>query len=311
MKEKVPKKIVSIFTPTYNRASLIESLFNSLKGQSSKCFEWIIVDQGNDETKLIIEKCKQSADFPIYYYRLEGERGISRAFNHMLQKANGYLVMKVDDDDVLVSNAIERVMFWESGIESSSQFAGVAGLRMHSDGRIIGGIPKKKTNYIDATNLERKKYHLDGDKAEAYYLKVLKKYGPMPFVNGEYYTWESVLWDRIAHNGLKLRWFMEPIYITEYLPDGATASSSDARFDNFKTYTLMVSDQLEYVEIPFIERLKISCRYFEIARKKKVKLGEVRNNFGRTKMMMLLGYILSTVTCLIPEKSVGGQSRLS
>ncbi|EMG0018457.1 glycosyltransferase, partial [Enterobacter hormaechei] len=35
---------VSVITPVYNRANLIDKLFFSLKDQTSQAFEWIIVD---------------------------------------------------------------------------------------------------------------------------------------------------------------------------------------------------------------------------------------------------------------------------
>ena len=43
---------VSICTPTYNRAHCLDRLYNSLVNQTSKDFEWIIIDDGsNDKTK--------------------------------------------------------------------------------------------------------------------------------------------------------------------------------------------------------------------------------------------------------------------
>lgn len=48
--------LVTIFTPTYNRARLLVQLYKSLKEQESKNFEWLIIDDGStDETNELIE----------------------------------------------------------------------------------------------------------------------------------------------------------------------------------------------------------------------------------------------------------------
>ena len=51
------KLAFSIFTPTWNRVSTLPNVFLSLKGQTFKDFEWIIVDDGStDGTKDLVEK---------------------------------------------------------------------------------------------------------------------------------------------------------------------------------------------------------------------------------------------------------------
>ena len=38
------EKMITIFTPTYNRANFLAPLYDSIKNQSSKDLEWVIVD---------------------------------------------------------------------------------------------------------------------------------------------------------------------------------------------------------------------------------------------------------------------------
>ena len=58
---------ITVFTPTYNRAYIIDELYNSLKKQTFIDFEWLIIDDGS--TDCTYEKVKNwSADntkFPI------------------------------------------------------------------------------------------------------------------------------------------------------------------------------------------------------------------------------------------------------
>lgn len=47
--------MISIITPTFNRASTLVRLFDSLLKQSCKDFEWIIIDDGSvDETRKVV-----------------------------------------------------------------------------------------------------------------------------------------------------------------------------------------------------------------------------------------------------------------
>jgi glycosyltransferase involved in cell wall biosynthesis len=297
---------VTVFTPTYNRGNLILNVYKSLLSQSCKDFEWIIMDDGEDNTDEIIESIKTSADFQIIYQRNANstERGIGRAFNRMLNEAHGLMVLKLDDDDTLSDDAIETIIRYEKTINNRSEYAGVAGLRHYPDGKVISREWKGNSDWLDCTNLERRKYGLEGDKAEAYYLDVLKKYGPMPVASGENYTWEGVLWDRIAHAGKKIRWFNKKIYCTQYLPGGATDTRIEARSNNFYTYTTYVSERMSYREIPFSSRLKQCCRYFELAREKSIPYRDIKQYFNKNRGMALLGYIGSNFTKFIPQKNV-------
>ena len=49
--------IVTVLTPTFNRGGSLNSLYWSLKKQTSKDFEWLLVDDGStDDTKNIAEE---------------------------------------------------------------------------------------------------------------------------------------------------------------------------------------------------------------------------------------------------------------
>ena len=59
METKVP--LITIFTATYNRASLLTNLYQSLKNHTSHNIEWLIVDDGStDNTEIIIENIQKN-----------------------------------------------------------------------------------------------------------------------------------------------------------------------------------------------------------------------------------------------------------
>ena len=70
METKVP--LITIFTATFNRASLLINLYQSLKNQTSHNIEWLIVDDGStDNTEIVIEQIQKNNKnlFPIRYYQ--------------------------------------------------------------------------------------------------------------------------------------------------------------------------------------------------------------------------------------------------
>ena len=46
---------ITVFTPTYNRAYILENLYRSLQRQTCTDFEWLVVDDGSsDNTQALI-----------------------------------------------------------------------------------------------------------------------------------------------------------------------------------------------------------------------------------------------------------------
>lgn len=49
------ERMITVFTPTYNRADLLHRLYDTLILQTYKNFEWVIVDDGSkDNTKDVV-----------------------------------------------------------------------------------------------------------------------------------------------------------------------------------------------------------------------------------------------------------------
>ena len=231
---------VTVFTPTYNRKRTLQRLYDSLRNQTIKPLEWIIVDDGStDETfNLVFPWIEAEEMFNIIYLRVKNG-GKHRGINKASDLAKGDLFCIVDSDDYLTSDAIEKIISWEQTIQGKVGYAGVSGNKGFSDKQLIG--TTFDGNYIDATSLEREKYHIDGDKAEVFYTKILKKY-KFPEIEGENFMTECVVWFRIAADDLKIRWFNEIIYVANYLEDGLTRNAGKLIKNNPKGIAL--SDQL-------------------------------------------------------------------
>lgn len=211
---------ITIFTPTYNRAYVLGKLYKSLVKQTCKKFEWLIIDDGStDNTEFLIREWMQLDNgFEIRYYKTENG-GKQRAINNAVNLAKYDYFFCVDSDDQLTSNAIEKIQTWIPTIHNKNEFAAVSGLKRVLGGKIMGQPQFNNREYVDCSNLERYKYNLMGDCAEVYKTNILKKY-PFKVWDGETFTPECIVWDAIAIDGYKIRWYNSYIYECEYLTDG-------------------------------------------------------------------------------------------
>ncbi len=262
--------MITIMTPTYNRAYILKEAYDSLRKQSSFDFEWIIVDDGStDETEEIVRVwVEEEKNFSIVYEK-QKNGGKHRAVNRgvLLAKYDYFLIL--DSDDSLANDAVETIHEWIAGIAGLKGFAGIAGLRGKAD-IAIGGTPSKE--YIDATNLERKKYGLLGDKAEIYKTEILKQY-PFPEFEGENFIRESAVWDRIAKDGLKIRFYSKIIYICEYIEDGLTKNTNESTYArNFRGF--IYCSKLFLETHAFIPSLNKCGEFRRVAKLKGLKLTE-------------------------------------
>ena len=263
--------MITILTPTYNRAYLLPVLYQSLLNQTSKTFEWIIIDDGStDTTSDLVQSWLTNQDFKIRYFH-KPNGGKHTAINLGVNYADYEYVYILDSDDYLTHDAIESAQQWIMSIDQDPNFAGVSGLRADSKGNVIGTFPIRSA-FVDATNLEREKYELIGDKAEIYRKDILLAY-PFPEYPNERFLPEAVVWDRIARDGYKLRWYNQVICICEYQADGLTMNHSDKfKLDNFLGYTDF--EKLNYANGNFVSKILTLSRYYDIARKKGFTISE-------------------------------------
>ena len=201
---------------------------------------------------------KEENSFPIYCQKTKNG-GKHRAINCGLELATGELFFIVDSDDYLTDEALEIIDRMEKTIPASEKkmFAGVCGQKGYADDREVGKSFEGDT--LDITMLERPQYGISGDKSEVFYTEVLRKY-PFPEFEGEQFVTECVVWDKIAFDGLKLRFFNQIIYICDYLPDGLTAHSDELFLKNPKGYGLYLYQSVQFGKVHGLEAW---TRYFK------------------------------------------------
>ena len=102
--------MITVFTPTYNRAYIIENLYKSLQRQTFKDFEWLVIDDGStDNTEELFASWTNEISFPVRYIKQQNG-GKHRAINRGVKEANGELFFIVDCDDYLREDAVETIL---------------------------------------------------------------------------------------------------------------------------------------------------------------------------------------------------------
>ncbi|MBR2423268.1 MAG: glycosyltransferase family 2 protein [Oscillospiraceae bacterium] len=254
-------KLITVFTPLYNRKALLPRLYESLTKQTCRSFEWLIVDDGSSDGsyELAMELAAQENRFPVRVVRAPRNGGKHRAVNIGAPLAEGFLFFIVDSDDALTPDAIEKIFVWEETIRDKQGFAGLGFLKADLASKPVGTTFPEHT--CDCTSLEREEHNISGDKAEVYYTAVIQNY-PYPEFEGERYLTPAVVWDRIAHAGLKLRWINEIIYLCEYQPDGLTANWNKLCGNNPKGYALWLRQKMDFKPYTGYDRFYLVYGYY-------------------------------------------------
>lgn len=220
---------ITVFTPTYNRAYILETLYRSLQRQRYKDFEWLVVDDGSQDNTEKLFDCWQKEEnfFPIRYVRQENG-GKCRAINHGLTLAAGELFYTVDSDDYLTDDALEKIAKWEGELPRDGKYCGFCGN--------LGKSPDTTPNstfpagYFDGNAFDRYG-QVTGERASVFYTAIHRQY-PYPEFPGETFMTEAVTWNRMAHDGYRLRFYNDIICIYEYKPDGLTQAGYDLFLNN-------------------------------------------------------------------------------
>lgn len=250
--------MITVFTPTYNRAFLLTRLYESLCKQTYKDIEWLIVDDGStDNTKVVVDGFIAEDKINIRYFQQENG-GKHRAINRGVKEARGELFFILDSDDWLLEDALQHIAEKYETITDDKDYAGVSGHRGYADGTVVGN--GQQEEFIDANALDiRHKYHVTGDLNEVFRTSVMREF-PFPEYEGEKFCPEALVWNRIAQK-YKLRYSKKITYIADYQPEGLTARIVRVRMQSPLASTTCYQEMLSY-DIPLKEKIKAAINYW-------------------------------------------------
>ncbi len=221
----IPK--FTVFTPTYNRAHTIARVYDSLKSQTFRDFDWIVIDDGSvDQTAKLIRDWQQEADFKIIY-QYQTNSGKHVAFNRAVKMARGELFLVIDSDDGFLPTALESMLRWWEAIppDERDAYTGVVTLCQYEDGNICG--EPFPSSPLDTNSLDlRFKYKTRGETWGFHRTEVLQAY-PFPEDESVRFIPENLIWDNLARK-YKVRCINEPLRIF-YQDSGNQITKADPR----------------------------------------------------------------------------------
>jgi hypothetical protein len=131
--------LVSIVMPVYNGEKYLAKAIESILIQSFTNFEFIIIDDGSNDSSLTILKQYSSKDPRVRVIVNEENLGIAKSLNKGVTQAQGKYIARMDADDISLSNRIEQqVDFLEAHPDIS--VLGAQFTIIDSNDNLLGGI---------------------------------------------------------------------------------------------------------------------------------------------------------------------------
>jgi hypothetical protein len=278
-------KKITVITPTYNRAKLLERLYASLKEQTESDFLWLIVDDGSeDDTRKRVEEFKQASPFEIVYLRKENG-GKHRALNMGISRIDTELTFIVDSDDILPENAISTILEYHGRYKNTENLCGYSFLRCYEDGTVNTAYFKQDEEIATYRDV-RINGDIGGDKAEVFLTEILKKY-PFPEFAGEKYLPEDLVWMRMS-GPYRMVHINKCVYISEYLEEGLTRKGRSMKIYSPKGMMERSKVYLEDDGVRLKVRIKMMMLYIVYGRFAGCRYKDMLHNISGRRLFLAL-----------------------
>lgn len=276
-------KLLTIFTPTYNRCENLKKLYKDLIEQTSKNFIWLVIDDGSDDdTALFLNKILDENKISIQYIKKENG-GKHTAYNLACDLAKTELIfITMDSDDSLKSNAVSEIETQWSLIDKET-YCGMVYLCENAENKLLYTVCdrnklKKGISWYEAF---RNNYFW-GEAEYIFKTEYIKKY-KFPVYKGEKFFNEAYVYLQLKG---KLFWSDKSIYIRDYQNDGLT--------NNFMK--MVINSPIGYSDYC---NLKAKCEKNFLKKIKSTILYNVFSIFGkRKKFYKMANYrVYSLILC--------------
>lgn len=281
--------MITVFTPTYNRANKLQRLYQSLCGQTNYGFEWLIIDDGSSDNTQQVVQCfmEKENKFPIRYFRKENG-GKYTAHNEGVERANGDLFLCVDSDDYVEKNAIDEILnFWNKTVQESC--TGIIALKKDQNDNVLSDSFPKNVEKCKKIDLEQK-YNCNGEFSLIFKTDIMKRY-LYPVITDEKFMGENIVYDQVDQIG-EMRLFNKVITICEYCEDGYTNNFMQVVLDNPTGYQIYYKQRID-LAVTFKEKVGYIIRYHAF---KKMSTNYVDTYRGINDKLV---FLLKPVGCVV------------
>ncbi len=280
MSDSAPK--FTVFTPTYNRAYCLGNVYQALLEQTFRSFEWLVIDDGSEDgTSELLEKWRAQRNIRIRYER-QAHGGVHVAHNRAVKRASGELFLRLDSDDRVLPNALERLYcHWlEVPKAERRRYSGVQCLCMDVSERIVG-VPYPEDVWDGFAN---ELVQLSGEKWGFHRVDILRRY-LFPVFPGEQFIPESLVWNRIGSR-YRMRCINEALRI--YLPgdDSLTRRMATIRYRS-PAGSILFYEEFMHLRVPVVTALRAAANYVRFSLAAGLGALEIIRRASRSVLVML------------------------
>lgn len=273
---------VTILTPTYNRATYLPRVYQSLVEQTDQRFQWLIIDDGStDDTQEVVARLQKEHKHPFQIsYQKKNNGGKHTALNYSHPFIEAEYVVVLDSDDHLPKSAISDIKEAQKKFNQSSRIGWFAFLKGDSADTTKDPLYKEDgehTNYIAYMNEGRK-----GESCDVYLTELFKSF-PYPEIPGEKFVSESYLNIQAAvYGNYDMITINKVIQVTEYLDEGLTSQGRKLQLGSPKGHAELWR---HVAKPPYSLKLRLKGTWLYIAyslfAKRKTRT-IVKNSLGKT-----------------------------
>ena len=248
-------KLLTIFTPTYNRAYILPELYHSLCKEPSDSFIWLIVDDGStDNTQQLVENWQRDNRIEIFYYKQENG-GKMRAHNKGVELCTTPLFFCIDSDDQIATGAVEKILETHQTLRNDEFLGGIAAKRLIINKLASKDLPDKKRSTLH--NIYASGFK--GDTSLVFKTDVLREF-PFPEIEGEKFVTEGYVYDQIDQK-YELLILNEFLMRCEYQEDGYTFNAGSLYLKYPKGWALYFSQYYKFYAKSMRDRIKYMGYY--------------------------------------------------
>lgn len=292
---------ISILTATYNRATYLNKLYESILNNISDIYEveWLIMDDGStDETGEVCNKfvkehgsditeLSKNEKFQVKYFKQENQ-GKMCAINNLSQYVTGDLWIECDSDDYFVDDIFKKIIDEYSKIKDRSDIYAMAFLKRDQNGNNMGNNFKNEESTM--FNLYFKEQE-DGEKALVFVSSIRKNY-KYQLENNESFVTESRMYHKMDKD-YKIRCINETIMVCEYQEGGYSKNICKQFISNpygYYKYFYEILVDMDTRGILFSKRLYVIKHYILFTYLTKQKLN-IKVSGIYNKLLVIMLYI--------------------
>ena len=220
---------LTVITATYNRSDCLKNCYESLKNQTCRDFQWLIIDDGSTDDTNDTVKCflADSPDMIIdYVYKKNG--GKHTALNAAHPYIKGDYVVILDSDDRFTKDAVQSLLDVWKKYEANQNVGQVIFLKGYSENQPICYVEHED---MPVDTLKEPRIALSGRDCCDSYRTVLFVKHPFPKYPGEKFIGEgsAFLFIEFESQGVYIN---KVIYLCDYRDDGLTKAGRKMRILN-------------------------------------------------------------------------------